>query len=214
MESELRNHHINWICNAKVTKVEADTMYVTEMDDEGKEKKQHELPFKYSMMLPAFTGIDAVKDVEGLANPRGFILIDELQRNPTFPNVYGVGVCVAIAPLGATPVPTGVPKTGYMIETMAHAAAENIRATIDGKEPESKATWNAICLADMGDNGIAFVASPQIPPRNVNWMKKGKWVHLGKIAFEKYFLRKVRKGIIESVYEKYLLKTLGINKLK
>jgi sulfide:quinone oxidoreductase len=45
-------------------------------------------------------------------------------------------------------------------------------------------------------------------------MKKGKWVHLGKIAFEKYFLRKVRKGIIESVYEKYLLKTLGINKLK
>ncbi|MGD8742332.1 MAG: FAD/NAD(P)-binding oxidoreductase [Granulosicoccaceae bacterium] len=214
MESELRNHHINWICNAKVTKVEADMMYVTEMDDEGNEKKQHELPFKYSMMLPAFTGIDAVKDVEGLVNPRGFILIDELQRNPTFPNIYGVGVCVAIAPLGATPVPTGVPKTGYMIETMAHAAAENIRATIDGKEPESKATWNAICLADMGDNGIAFVASPQIPPRNVNWMKKGKWVHLGKIAFEKYFLRKVRKGIIESVYEKYLLKTLGINKLK
>ncbi|WP_126456566.1 NAD(P)/FAD-dependent oxidoreductase [Sulfuriflexus mobilis] len=214
MESELRNHHINWICNAKVSKVEADKMYVSEYDENGNEKKQHELPFKYSMMLPAFTGIDAVRDVEGLANPRGFIVIDEFQRNPKYPNVYGVGVCVAIAPPVATPVPTGVPKTGYMIETMAYAAAANICATLDGKEATAKASWDAICLADMGDTGIAFVASPQIPPRNVNWMKKGKWVHLGKVAFEKYYLRKVRKGITESVYEKYILKTLGIEKLK
>lgn len=214
MESELRNHHINWICNAKVIRVEADKMFVTEVDEDGKEKKQHELPFKYSMMLPAFTGIDAVKGIEGLTNPRGFIIIDAFQANPTYKNVYGVGVCVAIAPLGATPVPSGVPKTGYMIETMAHAAAKNIRAAIDGREPEAEATWNAICLADMGDTGIAFVASPQIPPRNINWMKKGKWVHLGKIAFEKYFLHKVKKGTVERVYEKYTLKTLGIEKLK
>jgi sulfide:quinone oxidoreductase len=214
LESEFRDHHIKWIINAKVTKIEKDKMYVTEHDSEGKEKQQHELPFKYSMMLPAFTGIDAVRDIEGLTNPRGFILIDDYQRNPTFNNVYGVGVCVAIPPMGDSPVPTGVPKTGYMIETMAHAAAVNIRADLDGKEPEAQATWNAICLADMGDNGIAFVASPQIPPRNVNWMKKGKWVHVGKVAFEKYFLAKVRKGSIESVFEKYVLQLLGIEKLK
>ena len=41
--------------------------------------------------------------------------IDEYQRNPTFKNIYAVGVCVAIPPVGATPVPTGAPKTGYMI---------------------------------------------------------------------------------------------------
>ncbi len=35
----------------------------------------------------------------------------------------------------------------------------------------------------------AFVALPQIPPRDVNWFKTGKWVHLAKIAFEKYFMR-------------------------
>jgi hypothetical protein len=46
----------------------------------------------------------------------------------------------------------------------------------------------------MGDTGAAFVALPQIPPRNVNWFKKGKWVHLAKIAFEKYFLRKIKTG--------------------
>ena len=31
-------------------------------------------------------------------------------------NIYSVGVCVAIPPIEATPVPTGAPKTGFMIE--------------------------------------------------------------------------------------------------
>jgi sulfide:quinone oxidoreductase len=97
---------------------------------------------------------------------------------------------------------------------MVHAAALNIRAALDGKEPYSKATWNAICLADFGDTGAAFVALPQIPPRNVNWFKQGKWVHLAKIAFEKYFIRKMKKGSTEPLYEKYVLGTLGIKKLK
>lgn len=214
LEGEFRDHHINWICNAKVSKVEPGKMFVTEVDENGQEKKQHELEFKYSMMLPAFTGIDAVRDIEGLVNPRGFVLIDKYQRNPKFENIYSVGVCVAIPPIEPTPVPCGVPKTGYMIETMGHAAAVNIRAVLDGRQPQAEATWNAICLADMGDTGIAFVAQPEMPPRNVNWMKKGKWVHLGKVAFEKYFLRKIRKGVAESVYEKYVLKSLGIEKLK
>jgi len=90
----------------------------------------------------------------------------------------------------------------------------NIHDAIAGKELTHKATWNAICLADMGDTGAAFVALPQIPPRNVAWMKKGKWVHYAKIAFEKYFIRKMKKGTSEPVYEKYILKALGIERLE
>ncbi len=214
LESAMRDRHIKWITNAKTTKIEAGKMYVTEFDDLGKEKKQHELPFKYSMMLPAFKGVDAVFGIEGLANPRGFILIDQYQRNPKYQNIYSVGVCVAIPPVEATPVPTGAPKTGYMIESMVTAAAQNIRAVLDGKEPYVKPTWNAVCLADFGDTGAAFVALPQIPPRNVSWFKEGRWVHLAKIAFEKYFIRKMKKGTTEPLYEKYVLSTLGIKKLK
>ncbi len=214
MESVMRDRHIKWICNAKVTKVEPGKMFVTEMDDLGNVKKEHELPFKHSMMLPAFKGVDAVFGIEGLANPRGFILIDPFQRNPKYNNIYAIGVCVAIPPVEATPVPTGAPKTGYMIETMVTATVHNIRAVLDGKEPDYKATWNAICLADFGDTGAAFVALPQIPPRNVNWFKEGKWVHLAKIAFEKYFIRKMKKGTTEPIYEKYVLGVLGIKKKK
>ena len=63
----------------------------------------------------------------------------------------------------------------------------------------TKATWNAVCLADFGDTGVAFVALPQIPPRNVNWFTEGKWVHLAKVAFEKYFIRKMKKGHVRAV---------------
>ncbi len=214
LESALRDKHIKWICNARVTKVEAGTMHVTEHDEEGKPQKEHKLPFRYSMMLPAFKGIDAVAGIEGLVNPRGFILIDANQRNPKYRNIYAVGVCVAIPPVEATPVPTGAPKTGFMIESMVTATAHNIRAELDGKAGEEKATWNAVCLADMGDTGIAFVALPQIPPRNVNWFSEGKWVHLAKIAFEKYFIRKLKKGTSEPFFEKQVMKMLGIAKLK
>ncbi len=214
LESELRNKHINWICNAKVDKIENGMMYVTEVDENGQVKKQHELPFKHSMMLPAFKGVDALQGVDKLVNPRGFVLVDEYQRNPTFKNVYSVGVCIAIPPLEQTPVPTGTPKTGYMIESMVTATAHNIREQLDGKEPSHKGSWNALCLADFGDSGVAFLAIPQIPPRNVQWASSGRWVHIAKIGYEKYFMRKVRKGISEPFYESLTLKMFGIMRLK
>ncbi|MGD2118052.1 MAG: FAD/NAD(P)-binding oxidoreductase [Chromatiales bacterium] len=214
LESEMRSHHINWITNAKTVKIEANKMFVEEYDDASNKIKDHEVEFKFSMMLPAFKGVEAVSNVEGLCNPRGFVFVDEYQRNPTYKNIYAAGVCIAIPPVEATPVPTGAPKTGYMIESMVTAIVHNIANELVGKDLDTKATWNAICLADMGDTGAAFVALPQIPPRNVAWFKKGKWVHMAKIAFEKYFIRKMKKGTSEPIYEKYILKMLGIGKLK
>lgn len=214
LEAELRTQEIKFITNAKVTKIEDGTMHVAEHNAEGEIIKEHALPFKYSMMLPAFKGVDAIANAgEDLVNPRGFVKVDAHQRNPKWQNIYAVGVCIAIPPVEATPIPTGTPKTGYMIESMVCATAHNIADAIQGKKGQHEGTWNAICLADMGDTGVAFVAMPQIPPRNVAWMKKGKWVHLAKIAFEKYFIKKMKKGSTENIYEKYILKALGIEKL-
>jgi sulfide:quinone oxidoreductase len=214
LESELRQRHIKWITNARVERVTAGEMTVSECDDDGKPKREHALPFRYSMMLPAFKGVEAVAAVPDLCNPRGFVLIDAHQRSKQYPNIFSAGVCVAIPPVEPTPVPVGAPKTGYMIESMVSAICENIVAEIGGRPATAQATWNAICLADFGDSGAAFVALPQIPPRNVTWAKQGRWVHVAKIAFEKYFLRKVRTGSIAPVYEKYVLKALGIVSLK
>ena len=85
MESELRKRHIKWITNARVKNVATHTMHVEELDDSGALRNVHELPFAFAMMLPALRG------VEKLTNPRGFVLVDKHQRNPTFPDVLTLG---------------------------------------------------------------------------------------------------------------------------
>ncbi len=214
MESEMRQRHIKWIVNAKIASVEAGLMHVMECDENGADKKAHQLPFKFSMLLPAFKGVNAVAAVEGLCNPRGFVLTDKHQRSTKYPNIFSAGVCVAIPPVEVTPIATGAPKTGFMIESMVTTIVENIHAEINDKPANFVGTWNAVCLADMGDTGAAFVALPQIPPRNVTWTKIGKWVHFAKIGFEKYFLYKMRNGTSEPIYEKHIMSLLGIERLK
>lgn len=214
LESQLRGHHIKWITNARIETVDNGLMHVEELTEDGAPKVRHDLPFAFSMILPAFRGVGAVRSAVGLVNPRGFVTIDRHQQNQTFPNVFAIGVCVAIPPMGKTAVPVGVPKTGFMIESMVTATAHNIERMIEGKVPNAEASWNAICLADFGDNGVAFVAQPQIPPRNVNWSSSGYWVHVAKVGFEKYFLRKIRTGQSEPFYEKLALQVIGVDKLR
>lgn len=214
MEGEMRERHIKWYTNSRIDEVQEGMLKITEVNQDGSDKASHDLEFKHSMILPAFTGIDAVMGIEGLSNPRGFIIVDDNQRNPTYPNIFAVGVCVAIPPVGGTALPVGVPKTGYMIESMVTATVNNIVEELDGREATHKATWNAFCLADFGDRGVAFMALPQIPPRNTNWSGSGKWVHWAKVAFEKYYLRKIRQGKVEPYFERFAMRLMGVQKLK
>ena len=94
-----------------------------------------------------------MRGIERLTNPRGFILVDKHQRNPAFPNIFAVGVCVAIPPIGPTPVPVGVPKTGFMIESMVTATAHNIGALCAGRtatargRPGTRSAWPISAMA-------------------------------------------------------------------
>jgi len=209
LEHELRERHINWQTNTKIKRVDSGKMIVEALPEAEKE-----LPFSYSMIIPSFKGVGAVAAVEGLCTPKGFVTVDEFQRSIRYPNIYAIGVAIAIAPVDTPPLPVGVPKTGFMIESMVAATVRNIKASIKGEPASAKATWNAVCLADMGDTGVAFVAMPQIPPRDVTWAKKGRWVHLAKVGFEKYFLRKMKRGISEPFYETTILNALKIKKLE
>ncbi|MBI5197883.1 MAG: FAD-dependent oxidoreductase [Nitrospirae bacterium] len=204
MEDEFADHDIRPITNATLKEVQPGKLVLTD---------GQEIPFRYSMFIPSFLGVEAVAGTPNLCNPKGFVNIDAYQANPAYRNIYAAGVCVAIPPVEQTPVPTGAPKTGYMIESMVSAAVHNIKADIENNPKRETATWNAVCLADMGDTGIAFVALPQMAPRDLTWAKKGKWVHLAKIALEKYFLYKMKRGVSEPFYERAVLKALGITKL-
>ncbi len=218
LESEFRHRHIKWITNAKVTSIAKDKVTVEQVNDEGETIKTHEVKTKHTMFLPAFKGVDTIANLAnvdaGYVNPRGFVMINDYQQSPVKENIFSLGVNIAIPPVEPTPVMCGTPKTGYMIESMVTAIVHNIEEMIEGKAPSHIPTWNAVCIADMGDTGAAFVAMPQIPPRNVTWAKKGKMMHLAKIAFEKFFIRNMKTGNSEPAYQKYIFKMLGIERLK
>jgi len=155
------------------------------------------LPFRYAMLMPRFLGVDAVRSSPGLANPGGFVPVDDAYRLPDRPEVYAAGVAVAVAVPEPTPVPTAVPKTGYLSEEMARVAAHNIVAAIEGG-PEVRLPFGAIdakCVLDAGNTGIIMSSDRILKPRKHEWLIPGPEAHWAKLAFEKYFLATRRRGI-------------------
>ncbi len=65
LESELRQRHIKWITNAKLLEAKAGAVRVAEHDDKGAQVREHELPSRFTMFIPAFKGVDAVAAAVG-----------------------------------------------------------------------------------------------------------------------------------------------------
>jgi sulfide:quinone oxidoreductase len=156
------------------------------------------LPFAYSMIVPPFTGVDAVRESDGLANPMGFVPVDDQFRHPEHPDVFSAGVAIAIAPPEKTPVPAGVPKTGQMSETMAKAAARNIAADLGAgtHKPLPITDMAAICVLDAGNGGVIFKAENVLGERGTARIMAGPQGHWAKLAFERYFLASRRRGLV------------------
>lgn len=178
-----------------------------------KEVREHEieleggriLPFAYSMIVPPFTGVDAVRQADGLANPMGFVPVDDQYRHPDHRDVFAAGVAIAIAPPDPTPVPAGVPKTGQMTEAMAKVAARNIAADIEGTDPVALPLEDlgAICILDGGNNGVIFKAEHMLARNGTSNGKvpsarlmAGPQAHLAKLAFERIFLSTRKRGAL------------------
>ena len=147
---------------------------------------------KLSMFAPPMKGVPAVAH---LGNPRGFIPVDENMRHKAHRNIFCVGVAMAIAPPEPTPVPTGVPKTGFMSMKMALTAAETIAAEVKGASPPGAYEMNVICMMDMGETAAYMSAKPLLPPRQEITLKKAVWAKWMKVWFERYFLFKMKHGL-------------------
>ena len=101
-------------------------------------------------MLSALKGVDAVAAVEGLCNPRGFVIVGEYRRSKKYRNIFSAGVCIGIASIEVTPVPTGAPKSAYVIASMVSAIVRNIAANIAGSEStRSRFTKNTYCARSV-----------------------------------------------------------------
>lgn len=189
----LQARDISVICNAITDRVDAKQLHISVVDAGGMEKTKHQLPFAFSVYWPAFRGVKALRDSNPeLTDERGFVVIDEYLRNPRFPNIFAIGVCASHSRLDKTPVPVGAPTSVYSIQNEVDTVAQNMLAPQRGNDLISNVPRRARWLSDVGEGGARFLSEPQIPLRNINWLKQGKWVHLAKVDFEKYFLNRIK----------------------
>ena len=183
MEDEFAKRDIKVITNTAVEEF---------VPGEVRLKDGSKIPHKLAMFAPAMKGVPAVAH---LGNPRGFIPVDGKCRHTKHKNIFAAGVAVAIAPPEQTPVPTGVPKTGFMTVKMAKTAAYSIAAEISGSPAPASYEMDVLCLMDMGNTAALMRAKPLLPPRQESALKSGIIYKWSKAGFEKYFLWKIKHGL-------------------
>jgi sulfide:quinone oxidoreductase len=220
LEDLMAAKNIKSYTNCKINNVAPDHLSITKVD----ESKTFQLPSKLTMLIPPFRGQNVWKKVPKLTDDKGMIRINEFQQSPEYGNVFAVGICCSIPPVDKTLVPTGAPKTGYLIESQGTAAVLNIKTMIDHTEKHedepttlpklySKPLLNGLCITDFGDDGAIFLTLPQYPPRRTDITMHGKLAVMAKIAFEKYFLHKIETGDTDPYYEKYMLHLIGVDRV-
>jgi sulfide:quinone oxidoreductase len=175
---------------------EASTKEIT--DTEIRLSDGRTFPYKYSIYLAPFKGRKFIFDSPGVGNEKGFIPVNARYQHVNIKNIYGAGVAVAVQQPEETSIPVGVPKTGYMSDVMGKVAAKNIEAEIMGKPPKELPfpEIKLMCVMDGGDMAVTMVSNRIFPPRNLAFVNAGKLGHLGKIMFEKYYMWKVRNGLV------------------
>ncbi|MBI5512661.1 MAG: FAD-dependent oxidoreductase [Deltaproteobacteria bacterium] len=180
-ERMFEGYGIRWRVNAEVERVERGAVHL---------KGGEALPSRFTMLIPRFVGIDAVRGTPGLANAAGFVEVDEGYQHPAHPEVYAAGIAVHVPAPAQTPVACGVPKTGYPSEQMAKTAAHNIAAAIKGGERRALpfGEINALCVLDTGNMGMIIVGDHMLGPRAHELIIPGPQAHWAKVAFEKHFL--------------------------
>lgn len=183
----------------KKEKISAYTNVALDHVDEGRmvttEGVNHD--FKWSMTIPPFVGQDFLRKTEGLVNAGAFVDVRPTYQSLKWDDIYAVGLAAAVTAPWSTPTPVGVPKTGFPTEQMAHVAAKNIAAQIRGEAPRHEKEFGdipAVCIMDAGNNGVLILADKMLPPRKHGVMIPGPQNHLAKLAFEKYFIWKMKGG--------------------
>jgi sulfide:quinone oxidoreductase len=183
----MERHGIEHVVSARVTEATHDTIFL----DGGRR-----LPFRYAMLAPRFVGIEPVRALTEVVTDLGFVKVNGHYQTTEFPEVYAAGVAVHVEPPGETPVPCGVPKTGYLSEEMGRVVAHNVAATIQG-DPLIElppGSIDAKLVLDAGNSGIIMSSEKLVEPGNDAWLVPGPEAHWAKVAFEKYFLMTHRRG--------------------
>ena len=104
-----------------------------------------EMPYDLFLGVPVHR-VPAVVEASGLAVD-GWIPVDPLTLETSFPGVYAVGDVTSV----------GTPKAGVFAEGQAGVVAERISAVIRGEAESAEYDGNGICYLEFGQDQVARV---------------------------------------------------------
>jgi len=122
-----------------------------------------------------------------IAGPSGWVKVDPGTLATDAPRVYAIGDVTAI------PLFDGMmlPKAGVFAHAEAEVVARNIAAELRGRDERRRFDGHGYCFLEVGDGRAAsangdFYASP----RQVRMKDPTRWRRLGKMLFERWWLRR------------------------
>ena len=148
---------------------------------------------KYDLLvaIPPHRGPALVREA-GLTNDAGWIPVDRGTLETGTENVYAIGDVTAVSIPGRwkPDVPLMLPKAGVFAHGQAKIVAARIAAEVAGASPVDQFAGDGYCVLEAGAGvaGFAFGDFYGEPSPQVHMRQPGRAWHLGKVAFEQWWL--------------------------
>ncbi|RIK11392.1 MAG: pyridine nucleotide-disulfide oxidoreductase [Acidobacteria bacterium] len=143
---------------------------------------------EYDLILgiPPHRAPDAVSSCD-LAGPTGFVPVDKATLETTADGVYAIGDVASIGLADGK----FLPKAGVFAHSQADVVASRIADELAGRSPSRVFDGSGSCFLELG-NGKAGYAKGNFYGESgpeVRMRREGYHWHIGKVAFEEYWLR-------------------------
>ncbi|GMQ96666.1 MAG: FAD/NAD(P)-binding oxidoreductase [Gammaproteobacteria bacterium] len=141
--------------------------------------------FDLLVYIPPHRAPQVVRDA-GLTNESGWIPVNKQTLETRFPNVFAIGDVTGI-PLA---IGKPLPKAGVFAHGEAEVVANNLVYTITGNGSPKHYEGHGECFIETGDGRAGFGSGNFFaePKPQIKLWRPGYLLHLGKVAFEKYWL--------------------------
>ncbi|ALP53728.1 pyridine nucleotide-disulfide oxidoreductase [Candidatus Tenderia electrophaga] len=135
--------------------------------------------------VPPHRASQVVRDA-GLTGESGWVPVDRSTLATKFPGIYAIGDVTGIMLSMGKPLP----KAGVFAHGEAEVVANNLIHEITGKGNPKVFNGHGECFLESGDGKAGFGSGNFFaePAPQVKLRQPSRTLHLGKVAFEKYWL--------------------------
>ncbi len=141
-------------------------------------------PFDLLAYVPPHRAPSVVR-AAGLAGESGWVPVNRETLETKFPSVYAIGDVTGIPLVSGRPLP----KAGVFAHSEAEVVANNITCAITGAGAPRSFEGHGACFIEIGGKRAGFGSGNFFaePVPRLRLRAPGYLLHLGKVAFEKYW---------------------------